>query len=86
MPTNEEIREEYIIVMSGYEPKARGTKADREICLMNEARADTAEQIFKELELINKKTLYSNQKRVGSYIQIKKDDYIALKKKYNKEE
>jgi hypothetical protein len=47
MPTNEEIREEYTIVMSGYEPKARGTKADRELCLMNEARADTAKQMFK---------------------------------------
>ena len=50
------------------------------------AKANIAKQIFKKLESINKKTLYSNQKRVGSYIQIKKDDYIALKKEYNIED
>lgn len=41
----------------------------------------TARQIFSELEQINKKPLYENQKKVGAYIQIKKEDYLALKKK-----
>lgn len=81
MPTNEEIREEYTIVMSGYEPKARGTKADRELCLMNEARADTAEQIFKKLDKIL--VFYPlNQVMINEIIA----EYKTLKKEYNIEE
>lgn len=46
------------------------------------ARSDTAKEIFEELDKINKKPLYPNQKRIGAFIQIKKEDYLALKKKY----
>ena len=76
MPTNDEIKQKASEKEWDYSASFKDKADDYENYLMNEARADTAKQIFKELEEIE----------LDSYYLMENEKYEALKKKYKIEE
>ena len=80
MTTNNQIKNKYEV------SSIIGRKLDTIDNMLNEARSDTAKQIFKKLDkILGDWNEYTKDLDMQS-ASIRKSDYLALKKKYNIEE
>ena len=85
---NDEIKQKASEKEWDYSASFKDKADDYENYLMNEARADTAKQIFKEMEskgvLVHREAIEGTKK--NNYVRFKASVYQALKKKHNIEE